>query len=83
MIVLFIVCMIILLGSPVLKNIAFLERFYVFSIKESTFVGRLLYYYDALPVIRKNPFGLGYMGYYYIQQSIQTGVYFVKQNFVK
>lgn len=55
-----------------------LERFAAISWKESTFVGRLLYFRDALPVIIKNPFGLGYMGYYYIQQSIQTGVYAVR-----
>lgn len=52
-------------------------RFLTVSLKESTFVGRLLYFYDALPVILQNPFGLGYMGYHYYQQSIQTGVYTV------
>lgn len=43
----------------------------------STFWGRLLYYRDALPVILRHPFGLGYMGYYYLQGSFQTGVYSV------
>lgn len=52
-------------------------RFLQLSLNESTFVGRLLYFKDALPLILKHPFGLGYMGYYYIQQSIQTGVYSV------
>lgn len=47
------------------------------SLTESTFVGRFLYYRDALPLILKNPFGLGYMGYYYVQTSVQTGVYSV------
>lgn len=41
----------------------------------STFLGRLLYYIDAIPVIARNPFGLGYMGYFFIQPSIQRGVY--------
>lgn len=54
-----------------------LQRFSAISLKESTFLGRFLYFYDALPVILKNPFGLGYRGYYYIQQSIQSGVYSV------
>lgn len=54
-----------------------LGRYLRFSLSESTFAGRFLYYLDALPVILKHPFGLGYMGYYYIQQSIQTGVYAV------
>lgn len=54
---------------------ALLGRFLRFSFKESTFAGRILYWQDAVPVILKHPFGLGYRGYYYIQQSIQTGVY--------
>lgn len=53
-------------------------RFLSISLNESTFVGRLLYFKDALPVILKHPFGLGYGGYYYIQQTIQTGVYSVR-----
>lgn len=55
-----------------------LDRLMSFSIYESTFVGRLLYFRDALPVILKHPLGLGYMGYYYMQSSFQTGVYSVK-----
>jgi len=43
----------------------------------STFYGRLLYYRDALPVILRHPLGLGYLGYYYLQGSFQTGVYTV------
>ena len=55
-----------------------IERYMSISLTESTFVGRVLYFIDALPTILKNPFGLGYMGYYYIQQSIQTGLYSVR-----
>lgn len=54
-----------------------LSRYLNISLNQSTFVGRQLYAYDALPVILKNPFGLGYLGYYFIQQSIQSGVYAV------
>lgn len=43
----------------------------------STFLGRLLYYRDALPVILHHPFGLGYYGYYFLEPGIQTGVYSV------
>lgn len=53
------------------------ERLSSISFGESTFLGRLLYYQDAIPLIIKNPLGLGFMGYYYMQQSIQTGVYSV------
>lgn len=52
-------------------------RFFTFSFSSSTFLGRLLYYKDALPVILKHPLGLGYMGYYLTQGSFQTGVYSV------
>lgn len=55
-----------------------IARYMTISLTESTFVGRILYFVDALPTILKSPFGLGYMGYYYIQQSIQTGVYSVR-----
>ena len=44
----------------------------------STFLGRLLYWKDALPVILRHPFGLGYLGYYFTQGSFQTGFYSVR-----
>jgi hypothetical protein len=52
-------------------------RYLMISTQSSTFLGRFLYFQDALPVILKNPLGLGYMGYYYSQGSFQTGVYSV------
>lgn len=55
-----------------------LGRLLKISLSESTFVGRILYYIDAFPVILKSPFGLGYLGYYYVQQSVQTGLYSVR-----
>lgn len=54
-----------------------LNRYLRFSALESTFAGRLLYWTDALPWILAHPFGSGYGGYYYVQQSFQTGVYSV------
>lgn len=71
----FVLAVLVLL--PLLKSNEIFSRYFTISFSESTFVGRLLYYADAFPVILKHPFGLGYMGYYYIQQSIQTGVYSV------
>ena len=68
----------VILAYPILISNKCVDRFLSLSITESTLAGRLLYYFDALPVILKHPFGLGNMGYYYIQQSIQTGVYSVK-----
>ena len=54
-----------------------ISRLMRLSLTESTFVGRILYFVDAIPLILRSPFGLGYMGYYYAQQSIQTGLYSV------
>lgn len=42
----------------------------------SAFV-RLLYYLDAIPVIGKHPFGIGYMGYRAMEASFQTSRYTV------
>lgn len=52
-------------------------RYLTASLESSEFLGRLLYYKDALPVICRHPLGLGYLGYFYTQGSFQTGVYSV------
>lgn len=52
-------------------------RYLRFSLSESTFTGRLLYVTDAIPLLFKYPFGMGYMGYSFVQQSVQTGLYSV------
>lgn len=72
-------CGAILIGAALLlaPSTSVLHRYLTISWKESTFVGRILYVLDALPLLLKYPFGMGYMGYYYIQNSIQTGVYSV------
>ncbi len=58
-------------------NIRVLTRFLTSSLTESSFVGRILYWLDSLPLIASHPFGIGYMGYYYTHTSIQTGVYYL------
>lgn len=63
---------------PLFRDNPVVGRLFTISLLESTFVGRLLYAADALPLLLQHPFGLGYMGHYYMQQSIQTGVYAVK-----
>lgn len=52
-------------------------RFLTISLSASTFLGRLLYARDALPLILGHPLGLGYLGYPLLQGSVQTGVYSV------
>ncbi len=46
--------------------------------ESSEFVTRLLYYNDAIEMIKENPFGYGYNGWYYKQVEVQTGVYDTK-----
>lgn len=58
-------------------NVSSVGRYVTTSLSSSTFLGRLLYFKDALPVILRHPLGLGYMGYHYLQGSFQTGVYSV------
>ena len=53
-------------------------RFLTASLTASEFVGRLLYARDAVPVILRHPFGLGYTGFRCLQGSFQTGVYSVQ-----
>lgn len=44
----------------------------------STVWGRLLYWQDAITVLFEHPAGIGYLGWFYLQGSIQTGVYNVR-----
>ena len=54
------------------------DRYLTTASETGTLLVRLLYYKDAVPVILKHPGGLGYLGYYLLQSSFQTGVYSVR-----
>ena len=64
--------------AAVTGNVTSFGRFLTFSFHESTLLGRLLYWKDAIPLILKHPLGLGWLGYYEIQPLIKTGVYTVR-----
>lgn len=70
-------CAAALVGAALLFPDTPVGRVLMISVSSSSLLGRLLYFRDALPVILRHPFGLGYMGYYYSQGSFQTGVYSV------
>jgi hypothetical protein len=53
------------------------SRFVSLAENSSTFWGRFLYAWDAVKMIAAHPFGMGYYGYYFVQQEMQTGVYSV------
>lgn len=75
----FFCCSLICFALAVVTNHEMLlSRYLVSPAQSSTFLGRLLYARDAWPVILKNPQGLGYGGYVYVQGTIQTGVYSVR-----
>lgn len=69
---------IFVLYAIIMDNIDIVSRFLKISLGESTFVGRLLYWHDALPQIVRHPFGTGYMGYFFSQAAFKTGVYSVR-----
>ena len=50
-------------------------RYLTSSLSSSTFIGRFLYFRDAIPQILTHPLGFGYLGYRSVQGSFQSGVY--------
>lgn len=59
-------------------NLQNVGRFLTASVHSSTFLGRLLYVKDGIRLCTEHPFGLGYLGYYFLEPSVQTGVYSVR-----
>ena len=62
------------------------ERLLILTMDSSTLNGRFLYWQDAVSQILRHPFGLGYMGYFYLQPQFQTGNYvtrFVHNDFLQ
>ena len=61
-------------------------RYLTISLNSSTLWGRIIYYKDALNLLKNNIFGYGYMGYSYIYRTIQTANYstqFVHNDFLQ
>lgn len=63
-------------AATVFRNTEAIGR--LFTTNRSTLYGRMLYWQDAVQLIFKHPFGMGYLGYYYAQTQIQTGEYTVR-----
>ena len=74
----FVVATAVVIAVIFILNPYILKRYLSISLTESTFVGRILYWVDALPLLLKYPFGMGYLGYNYIQGTVQTGWYTVR-----
>lgn len=54
------------------------KRITQFTLSSSTLLGRLLYYKDGLKTLISHPLGTGYLGFYFLEPSIQTGVYSIR-----
>lgn len=54
------------------------SRIFTILSSNSTLYGRLLYNIDGAAILARYPMGLGYLGYYYVQQAMQTGVYTIR-----
>ena len=70
---------VLLIGYIVVTgDIRNIGRIATFSFVDSTLVGRFLYAKDALLLLMCHPLGMGHLGYYYMENQIQTGVYSVQ-----
>ncbi len=59
-------------------NVQNIGRLFTASFHSSTLIGRILYAKDGLRQTFLHPFGLGYLGYYFTEPAVQTGVYSVR-----
>lgn len=59
-------------------GIDIVDRFSSIQFSSSTLLGRFLYYKDGLFAVFRHPFGLGYLGYYFTESQIQTGIYNIR-----
>ena len=67
--------------------IMFVFAYFVFNMEKrvstdmlqsSEFISRIIYYEDALNIIKTHPFGIGYEGFWYEQAKDQTAIYDTK-----
>lgn len=71
-------CILSAVGILILGNRQTIGRIFTLFGQSSTLWGRLLYAEDGIRMLLKYPMGLGYLGYYFLQPSMQTGVYTTK-----
>ena len=64
------------------NNFNTIGRYLTISLNSSTLWGRIIYYKDALALLKQNIFGYGYMGYSYIYPTVQTANYAVNYGII-
>ena len=72
------VIIIALVVVAITNNFTTIGRFLTISLNSSTLWGRIIYYKDALILLKNNIFGYGYMGYSYMYPTVQSANYAVK-----
>ena len=77
-IVILVILAVLAIGCVIPQIRGLYQRMADLSLHSSTFLGRLLYAQDALPLILKFPFGLGAYGYSYVNGLTATGLYEIK-----
>ncbi len=76
---LFVLCVLFAAGYAIVSgNMQNIGRFLTASFSSGTLLGRLIYAKDAVSLLFRYPFGLGYLGYYYMEPQIQTAAYSVR-----
>lgn len=53
-------------------------RYLTIFTSNSTLWGRIIYAADGIKILLKHPLGTGYMGYYYLQPSMQSAAYITR-----
>jgi O-antigen ligase len=74
----FVVIAVAIIIAVLTNNFQNVGRFLTTSITSSTLAGRFVYFLDGFKILMHNWFGLGYMGYSYKYQEVQTAMYDVK-----
>lgn len=68
----------LMVGALVLWNHGWVFARFLKEESLSTVWGRLLYDKDGIRLLLQRPLGVGYLGWFYLQRMIQTGVYNVR-----
>lgn len=67
-----------IIGIVITGSYQNMGRYLTIFTHNSTLWGRILYQIDGLKMLLKRPAGLGYMGYYFLQPSVQSAAYTTK-----
>lgn len=73
-----IVFFLMIIGIVITGSYQNMGRYLTIFTHNSTLWGRILYQIDGLKMLLKRPAGLGYMGYYFLQPSVQSAAYTTK-----